>query len=86
MERGNPKMVLLRGERAQAALIAANEALERGEVIFARLNDSLSALRSRRDELAQKIEADLDRANHPDASPTAIPAPPAPPVLVWKFF
>lgn len=81
-------MVLLRGEKAQAALTSANEALEHGEVIAVRLNESLSLLRSRRDELAQKIETDLARAalSHPGADPqTAVAAPPAPQVLVWKF-
>jgi hypothetical protein len=85
--RENKNMVLLKAERAQAALTSANEALEHGEVVSAKLNQSLSLLRSRRDELAQKIETDLARAalSHLDASPAAIPAPPAPPVLVWKF-
>jgi hypothetical protein len=77
-------MVLLKSERAQAALVAANEAVERGEVVSARLNQSLSLLRSRRDELAQKIESDLARANHPDANLATVPAP-APPVWRWSF-
>ena len=87
-ERGNPKMVLLRGEKAQAALAAADEAVERAELVSARLNQSLSLLRSRRDELAQKVESDLARAaiSHPDATPVVVAVRrPAPPVRHWKF-
>lgn len=79
-------MVLLKAERAQAALAAANEAVERAETIAARLNSSLALLRSRRDELAVKMIRDTELAlNHPDASPTAIPVP-APPVRRWSYF
>jgi hypothetical protein len=82
----NPNMVLLKAERAQAALVAANDAIEHAEVVFVRLNQSLSLLRARRDELARKLESDLDRAaNHPDATPVAIPVPPAP-LVRWSYF
>lgn len=79
-------MVLLKGERAQVALAAANEALERAEGISIRLNASLSLLRSSRDALAEKMRCDTAAAfNRPDANPTTIPVPPEPPRRVWKF-
>ena len=79
-------MVLLKGERAQAALAAANEALEHAEGIAIRLNQSLCLLRGSRDALAEKMRCDTAAVfNHPDANPIAIPAPPARPVRRWSF-
>jgi hypothetical protein len=67
-------MVLLKAERTRAALEATNLALEHGEVIAIRLNQSLQLLRDRRDELAAKMRSDTDAA-----------APPAPPRRVWSY-
>ena len=79
-------MVLLKGERAQAALAAANEALEHAEGIAIRLNQSLCLLRGSRDALAEKMRCDTAAVfNRPDANPTAIPVPPESPRRVWKF-
>jgi hypothetical protein len=80
-------MVLLKAERAQAALVAANEAVEHAETIAARLNSSLDLLRGRRDELVQKMRSDTAAALiHQRADPqTMVPAQPAPPRRVWKF-
>jgi hypothetical protein len=76
-------MVLLRGERAQAALASANEALEHAEGISIRLNASLSLLRSSRDALAEKMRCDTAAVlNRPDAIPVEAPAPPR---RVWSF-
>jgi hypothetical protein len=38
--RENKNMVLLKTERAQAALVAANDAIEHAEEVFVRLNQS----------------------------------------------
>jgi hypothetical protein len=80
-------MVLLKGERAQAALEAANRAVERGEVISVRLSQSLSLLRERRNELAQKMRSDTAAAlTHQRADlQTAVAVPPAPPRRVWSY-
>jgi hypothetical protein len=77
-------MVLLKGERAQAALASANEALEHAEGIAIRLNTSLSLLRSSRDALAEKMRCDTAAVfNRPDASRATAPAPPV--VRRWSF-
>jgi hypothetical protein len=80
-------MVLLKSERAQAALVATNDAIEHAETIAARLNSSLALLRSRRDELATKMIADSAAAlTHQRADPqTAVAVSPAPPRRVWSF-
>jgi hypothetical protein len=79
-------MVLLKAERAQAALLAANEAVERAETISIRLNQSLSLLRERRDELAAKMIRDTELAlTHQCEPQTIVPASPARPVRQWSF-
>ena len=76
-------MVLLKGERAQAALEASNQAIERAETIAARLNNSLALLRSRRDELAEKMIADAAAVTHRREPQIIVPAPA--PVWRWSF-
>ena len=80
-------MVLLKGERAQAALEAANQAVERGERIAVRLADSLRLLRSSRDELAAKMRSDTAAAlSHQNADPqTMVAVQPAPSLRQWIF-
>src|ERR1019366_1488962 len=64
---------------AQAALAAANEAVEHGETIAARLNVSLNLLRSSRDALAEKMRCDTAAAlTHLGADQTTVVAQPAP--------
>jgi hypothetical protein len=80
-------MVLLKAERAQAALLATNDAIEHAETIAARLNSSLDLLRSRRDELAAKMIRDTELAlTHQCEPQTIVPAQPAPPVRRWSYF
>jgi hypothetical protein len=79
-------MVLLKAERAQAALTSANEALEHAEAICARLNSSSHLLRLKRDELAAKMRNDTAAAlTHLGADQTTVVAQPARPVRVWSF-
>jgi hypothetical protein len=80
-------MVLVKGSRAQAALVAANQAVERGERIAVRLTDSLRLLRSSRDELASKMRADTAVAlSHQNADPQIeVAVPPAPSLRQWIF-
>ena len=80
-------VLLLRGQRAQDALEKANQALEHGEAIAVRLNQSLSLLRSSRDELAAKMRNDTELAiSHQRAAPEiTLPAQPAPSLRQWIF-
>jgi hypothetical protein len=49
-------LVLISGDRLSAAVSRASDALEHGEKISTRLVDSLSLLRTSRDELSAKLE------------------------------
>jgi hypothetical protein len=80
-------MVLLKGSRAQAALESANEAVEHGEAIAARLNVSLNLLRSSRDALAEKMRCDAAAAltHQRDDPQTAVAVPHSPSLVDWIY-
>ena len=81
-------MVLLKGSRAQAALEAANRAVERGEIISVRLSQSLHLLRESRDALAEKMRRDVAAAlSHLGVEPqTIVPVLHSPRLVDWIYF